>query len=128
MKSIRQIAFVARDLEPVEAHLTAVLGVDVCFRDPGVGEFGLHNALWPIGHRFLEVVSPTQAGTSAGRFLDRRGGDGGYMVITQADSYETHAAVRQRALVPWLGGRTRRRAGCRRARRRHVPRGRRAAR
>jgi nitroreductase len=82
---LRQIALVARELEPVVADLCAVLGVEECFRDPGVAEFGLHNALMPIGTSFLEVVSPMRAGTTAGRLLERRGGDGGYMVIVQTD-------------------------------------------
>src|SRR3989441_3727031 len=37
----------------------------------------------PVGQTFLEVVSPVRDGTTAGRLLDRRGGDGGYMVILQ---------------------------------------------
>jgi hypothetical protein len=65
-----------------------VLGVEVCFRDPGVAEFGLHNALMPIGSCFLEVVSPTRPDTTAGRLLARRGGDGGYMVIVQTDDLD----------------------------------------
>jgi catechol 2,3-dioxygenase-like lactoylglutathione lyase family enzyme len=80
---IRQIALVARTLEPVVEDLCAVLGLEVGFRDPGVGEFGLHNAVMPVGTQFLEVVSPVRDGTTAGRFLDKRGGDGGYMVILQ---------------------------------------------
>ena len=80
---IRQIALVARELEPVVADLRAVLGIEVGFRDPGVAEFGLHNAVMPVGATFLEVVSPVREGTTAGRLLDRRGGDGGYMVILQ---------------------------------------------
>jgi len=80
---IRQIALVARQLAPVVADLTAVLGIEVGFRDPGVAEFGLHNAVMPVGQTFLEVVSPVREGTTAGRLLDRRGGDGGYMVILQ---------------------------------------------
>src|SRR5205814_906057 len=43
----------------------------------------LHNAVMPVGQTFLEVVSPVREGTTAGRLLDRRGGDGGYMVILQ---------------------------------------------
>jgi hypothetical protein len=82
---IRQIALVARDLEPVVAELCAVLGLEVCFRDPGVSAFGLHNALMAIGSDFLEVVSPIREGTAAGRLLEKRGGDGGYMVILQSD-------------------------------------------
>jgi hypothetical protein len=83
---LRQIALVAKDLEPVVADLCAVLGIEVGFRDPGVREFGLHNAVMPIGDTFLEVVSPVQPHTAAGRYLERRGGDGGYMVIIQSDN------------------------------------------
>lgn len=85
---LRQIALVANDLEPVVAELCAVLGVEECFRDPGVAEFGLHNALMAIGTTFLEVVSPVRQGTTAGRLLERRAGDGGYMVIVQTDDLE----------------------------------------
>jgi hypothetical protein len=80
---MRQICLVARQLAPVVEEFRAVLGLEVCHRDPGVGKYGLENALFPIGHNFLEVVAPVREGTTAGRFLDRRGGDGGYMVITQ---------------------------------------------
>ena len=84
---LRQIAFVAEQLAPVEADLIDVLGVKVCFNDPGVGTFGLHNALYPVGSQFIEVVAPIDPAedTAGKRYLDRRGGDGGYMVITQCD-------------------------------------------
>jgi len=83
---LRQIALVARALEPVVEDLCAVLGLEVCFHDPGVEVFGLRNALLPVGpDAFLEVVSPMRPDTAAGRHLDRYGGDGGYMVIVQSD-------------------------------------------
>ena len=82
---IRQVALVAGQLEPAVDALRAVLGVEVAYRDPGVGVFGLENALLSVGDTFLEVVSPMRPDTSAGRFLARRGGDGGYMVILQSD-------------------------------------------
>jgi Glyoxalase-like domain len=90
---LRQIALVARRLEPVVEDLCTVLGVQVGFRDPGVGAFGLENAVIPVGDTFLEVVSPVQEGTTAGRYLERRGGDGGYMVMVQSDDF---AADRRR--------------------------------
>jgi hypothetical protein len=31
------------------------------------------------------VVSPFEPGTTAGRLLDKRGGDGGYMIIMQTE-------------------------------------------
>jgi hypothetical protein len=85
---LRQVALIANELEPVLDDLRAVLDLEVCFRDPGVAEFGLHNALLPIGTNFLEVLAPVREGTTAGRLLQRRGGDGGYMVIVQTDDLE----------------------------------------
>ncbi|MGH7421544.1 MAG: VOC family protein [Candidatus Rokuibacteriota bacterium] len=82
---MRQICLVARRLAPVVDEFRSVLGLEVCHRDPGVGKYGLENALFPVGDKFLEVVAPLREGTTAGRYLDRRGGDGGYMVITQCD-------------------------------------------
>ena len=34
--AIRQIALVARELDPVVEDLCAVLGIEVCYNDPGV--------------------------------------------------------------------------------------------
>ncbi|MGI8926697.1 MAG: VOC family protein [Tepidiformaceae bacterium] len=85
---LRQIALVAAHLDPVVDDLCAVLGIDVAFKDPAVGKYGLENAVMPIGDTFLEVVAPTQPGTTAGRYIERRGGDGGYMVILQSDDLE----------------------------------------
>ena len=80
---LRQIALVGQDLAACEADIRAILGLDYAYDDPGVGTFGLRNAVFPVGETFLEVVSPKEAGTTAGRLLDKRGGDGGYMVIFQ---------------------------------------------
>lgn len=89
---LRQIALVARDLDPIVEDLRAVLGVEVGFRDPHIGSLGLHNVVIPVGSQFLEVVSPIREGTTAERYLDRRGGDGGYMVITQCDEHAPRRA------------------------------------
>ena len=101
MLRLRQICLVAADLDHIEAHLRGVFGLEVCHRDPGVGRFGLHNFLMPLGNAFLEVVSPFQPGTAGGRFIQRRGGDGGYMVIMQTDNMSE-----RRAHVQQLGIRT----------------------
>lgn len=85
---LRQAVWVARDLEKVGGELEGSLGVRDPYRDPGVGIFGLQNVVYALGDTFLEVVSPVQEGTAAGRFLERRGGDGGYMIIIQVDDIE----------------------------------------
>ena len=47
----------------------------------------------PLGDTFVEVVSPVQDATAAGRFLDRRG-DGAYMAMFQVEDL---AGARARA-------------------------------
>lgn len=89
---LRQLALVAHDLAAAEAAVIDAFDLEVCFRDPSVAEFGLHNALFPIGDKLLEVVSPLGEGTTAGRLLDKRSGDGGYMVLVQTADVESHRA------------------------------------
>ena len=105
---LRQIALAASDLEATVASLCDVLGVGGPFRDPGVAVFGLENAVLPIGETFLEVVSPVRDDATAKRWIAKRGGDAGYMVIVQCDDpaallRETERAKRGGAVVVWEG-------------------------
>ncbi len=84
----------ARELDPVRSSLRSSLGLREPFADPGVGYFGLRNAVFALGDTFLEVVSPQRPGTAAGRLLNRRGGDCGYMVMVQVEDL---GAARSRA-------------------------------
>jgi hypothetical protein len=77
---LRQAVLVAAELEPVELALRSTLGLEEPFRDPGVAEFGLRNAVFALGDCFLEIISPVRPDTAAGRYLERHG-DGGYMAI-----------------------------------------------
>ena len=88
MLRLRQVVMVARDLRPAENQVCETLGLEVCYRDPGLTTFGLRHGLYPIGDRLLEIVAPKEPGTTAGRFLDRMGSDGGYMVIVQTDDLD----------------------------------------
>jgi len=95
---LRQICLVARELEPIVEQLSHILGLQVCHRDPVVRQYGLENVLFPIGTDFLEVIAPIEDNTAAGRYLNRLGRNGGYMVITQVDSEETQQAIKARAI------------------------------
>jgi hypothetical protein len=94
---LRQICLVAGALAPEVEDLARGLGLSPCYVDAAVAEFGLQNTLLRVGTQFLEVVAPTQAQTAAGRQLARRGGNGGYMVICQADTRAEQDALRARA-------------------------------
>lgn len=80
---LRQVALAAADCAATASQLQETFGWPEPFHDPGVGRFGLTNAVFAAGDTFVEVVAPVQAGTTAGRYLERRGGDSGYMAIFQ---------------------------------------------
>jgi Glyoxalase-like domain len=91
---LRQAVVAARDLDAVAGELRQRLKLGEPFADPGVAHFGLRNAVFALGDTFLEVVSPVQPDTAAGRLIERRGGDCGYMLMFQVDDL---AAARSRA-------------------------------
>ena len=95
---LRQVALVAGELERCVEELCDVLGVEVAYNDPNMVVFGLVNAVIPVGDTFLEVVSPAKEETTAGRYLERRGGDGGYMLVLQ-----TRDLARERERIDELG-------------------------
>ena len=78
---LRQVVLAAADLDSTCQAIERSLGVKGPFHDPGVGHFGLSNAVYTIGDTFLEVVSPVREGTAAGRYIEPRGGAAGYMVM-----------------------------------------------
>jgi hypothetical protein len=84
---IRQIVFAAHDLAAKRSLLGQLLDLPAPFRDPGVAEFGIDNAVFCLGDQFIEVVSPKQPGTACGRHLARQG-DSGYMLLLQTDDLD----------------------------------------
>ncbi len=92
---LRQVVVASSDLGGTRRAIEDELGLSHVWADPGVATFGLRNALYLAGDTFVEVVSPTTPTAAAARFMNKRGGDGGYMVIVQVD--ENLDAVRARA-------------------------------
>ena len=91
---LRQAVVSVGDLDATVKELREAFGLLEPFEDPGVGAFGLRNAVFAVGDTFLEAVSPKQPGTTAERYMERHGGDCGYMVIFQFDDLD---AARKRA-------------------------------
>ncbi len=85
---LRQAVVAARDLDATADELRERLELGEPYADPGVAHFGLRNAVFALGDTFLEVISPTQAETAAGRLIDRRGGDCGYMLMFQVQELD----------------------------------------
>lgn len=90
---LRQVVVVTGDLPTATSTLQSALSLPEPFVDPGVGDFGLENRVFAAGTDFLEVLTPVRKGTAGGRYLERRGGDAGYMAIFQLSDL---AAARSR--------------------------------
>jgi hypothetical protein len=84
---LRQLVFASKDMSPAD-DLRRLFDLDDAFPDPGVGEFGLDNAVFVLEDQFLEIIAPKEDqpadSTAAGRFLSRSGA-GGYMAIFEVD-------------------------------------------
>jgi hypothetical protein len=89
---LRQICLVAPHLEPLISDIAGIMGLAVCYRDGNVAKYGLENALLPVDTILLEVVSPFQPDTAAGRFIEKTGGRGGYMAIFCCDDPDERGA------------------------------------
>ncbi len=80
---LRQVALAAADCAATASQLQETFRWPEPFHDTGISHFGLTNAVFAAGDTFVEVVAPIEPGTTAGRYLERRGGDSGYMAIFQ---------------------------------------------
>ena len=78
---LRQLVIVAEERDSIANQICDVFDLKVAFHDDGLIHFGLINSLIPLGDTFIEIVTPVKENTTAERFLNRRGGNGGYMVI-----------------------------------------------
>lgn len=89
---LRQVVLTAWKKDPVAKQLEDEIGFRDGYNDRGVIDFGLENVVYATGDTFVEIVSPVQENTAAGRTLDKYG-EGGYMAIFQVSDIES---VRQR--------------------------------
>ena len=85
---LRQVALASRRLDAVVKSFHDVFALRLAYNDPHIHVYGLKNAVLPAGTGFLEVVEPVREDVSAARFLNRRGGEAGYMVILQVADAE----------------------------------------
>ena len=86
---LRQLVFVSRERDRLAREICTLLDLKESYHDAGLINFGLENVLIPLGDTFFEIVMPVQENTTAERFLVKRNGDGGYMVIVDVDDFES---------------------------------------
>lgn len=90
---IRQVVVATNNLRELGAEICAIFDVKLAFKDD-LSVFGLENVLIPFGHDFVEVLTPIVPNQecAGGRWIDRHGGDCGYMVIAQVSDFEAAVA------------------------------------
>ena len=88
---LRQLVLAAPEAAPVSTELGRLLG-SAAYVDPGVGQFGLENAVHATGDAFVEVVAPLREDTAVSRWLTRTEGPGGYMLMFEVDDVEAARA------------------------------------
>jgi len=81
---LRQLVIATGEMDFLADSICDLFELKKTFSDPELIVFGLENVLIPLGDTFLELVTPVKENTSAGRFLTKRGGDGGYMIIVDS--------------------------------------------
>ena len=87
LESLRQVAFLVRDLPDASALYQRILGLD-----PSVGhdlpEYGLTNLMLPTGAgTFVELLQPDTTDSAAARFLQRRG-EAPYLLAFETKDYD----------------------------------------
>jgi hypothetical protein len=85
---LRQLVLVTKEIDSLADQICELFELKISFCDPELIHFGLENRMIPVGDTFIEVVSPVQKNTTAERFLIKRNGPGGYMVIVDVEDFE----------------------------------------
>ena len=76
---IRQVAAIVPDLEPAIDRLHALFDLEPSIRE-ALPQYGLTNAVLPIGDQFLELLQPLDDNSAGARYLAKHG-PGLYMLI-----------------------------------------------
>lgn len=87
MIRIRQVALCTDDIWREERAIVSSLGVAGVHRDPP-NVFEMRNVVFAVGDTFLEVLEPSTESAPSAKFLSKRGGPGGYMLIMQVDDLD----------------------------------------
>ena len=85
---LRQLVFVSKERDRLAKEICDVFDLKEAYNDPGLISFGLENVLIPLNDTFFEIVTPVQENTTAERFFEKTGGEGGYMIIVDVEDFE----------------------------------------
>lgn len=102
---IRHYVLATHDRDFVAEQIYEVLGLPPTPKKPGPGvteAYGFYSHMMRVGTTMIEIVQPMTTGHPLSKWLDERGGDGGFMVVLQtydADALKARAATEKLTLT-----------------------------
>jgi hypothetical protein len=102
---VRHYVLATEDMAFVCEQIYEVLGLPAPPKKEGPGPteaFGFYSTMMRVGTTMLEIVQPMKADHHLSKWLEERGGDGGYMVVMQtfdADKLKARAAAEKLTLT-----------------------------
>ena len=89
---LRQVCLATEDLHRAGADLSHIFRLQCAHVDAALAQFGLRNAMYPVGDSFIELVQGLHPDAAAARFVARAGAArGAYMAIFNASDAEQRA-------------------------------------
>lgn len=109
LTKIEHVALAVADLEAAIAHYGEVWGLEVEHREV-VADQGVEEAMLPLGESYLQLLGPTGADTTVGRFIERKGEGLHHIAYEVADLEASLARLKEQGVrlideKPRRGGR-----------------------
>mmetsp|Transcript_14198 Transcript_14198/g.25409 ORF Transcript_14198/g.25409 Transcript_14198/m.25409 type:complete len:283 (-) Transcript_14198:237-1085(-) len=102
MSRIRQVVIATRDIRKAQETAGKMLETFPVYTDPELAHFGLENVIMPLGHSFLEFITPLEDkgkdNNTVCRFLGDSHASAGYMVLVQVPNPDAIKQARQTAV------------------------------
>ena len=109
LNKIEHVALAVSDLDAAVDHYRTTWGIEVSHRER-VEDQGVEEAMLPLGESFLQLLAPTDAGSTVAKFIERRGEGLHHIAFEVGDLNEVLGRLKEQGIPlideePRLGGR-----------------------
>ena len=82
---LKMVVLASRDARAETARAVGLLGVSAGVHDPFIGALGLADEVFAVGDTYVQILEPLDEKSRAHRWITRKGGDAGYLLVVQTD-------------------------------------------
>ena len=109
LNKIEHVALAVSDLDAAVDHYRTTWGIEVSHRER-VEDQGVEEAMLPLGESFLQLLAPTDAGSTVAKFIERRGEGLHHIAFEVGDLNDVLGRLKEQGVPlideePRLGGR-----------------------